>query len=54
MSASEFDQLISRNGVLMAGRFGPDWTVAEHSARARSWRARPRWRWRTGSARRSP
>ena len=26
---SEFDELVSRRGVLMAGRFGPDWRVAE-------------------------
>jgi roadblock/LC7 domain-containing protein len=26
---SEFDELVSRDGVLMAGRFGPDWRVAE-------------------------
>jgi len=26
---SEFDELVSRPGVLMAGRFGPDWRVAE-------------------------
>ena len=26
---SELDELISRHGVLMAGRFGPDWRVAE-------------------------
>ena len=26
---SEFDELVSRHGVLMAGRFGPDWRVAE-------------------------
>jgi roadblock/LC7 domain-containing protein len=25
----EFDGLVSRDGVLMAGRFGPDWRVAE-------------------------
>ena len=29
MPMSEFDELISRHGVLMAGRFGPDWRVAE-------------------------
>jgi len=27
---SEFDQLVARPGVLMAGRFGPDGRVAEH------------------------
>ena len=26
---SELDELVSRHGVLMAGRFGPDWRVAE-------------------------
>ncbi|MGO9221424.1 MAG: DUF2173 family protein [Streptosporangiaceae bacterium] len=26
---SEFDELVSRPGVLMAGWFGPDWRVAE-------------------------
>ena len=26
----EFDKLVSRHGVLVAGRFGPDWRVAEH------------------------
>jgi roadblock/LC7 domain-containing protein len=26
---SELDGLVSRDGVLMAGRFGPDWRVAE-------------------------
>jgi roadblock/LC7 domain-containing protein len=29
---SEFDELISRKGVLVAGRFGPDWRVAEHKS----------------------
>jgi roadblock/LC7 domain-containing protein len=27
---SEFDELVARRGVLMAGRFGPDGRVAEH------------------------
>ena len=27
---SEFDELVARPGVLMAGRFGPDGRVAEH------------------------
>jgi hypothetical protein len=26
---SELGGLVSRDGVLMAGRFGPDWQVAE-------------------------
>ena len=26
----EFDELVSRHGVLVAGRFGPDGRVAEH------------------------
>jgi roadblock/LC7 domain-containing protein len=30
---SEFDELVSRHGVLMAGRFGPDWRVAETSTK---------------------
>jgi roadblock/LC7 domain-containing protein len=27
---SDFDELVARPGVLMAGRFGPDGRVAEH------------------------
>ena len=30
---SELDELVSRHGVLMAGRFGPDWRVAETKTR---------------------
>ncbi len=26
---SEFDELVSKSGVLVAGRFGPDWRVAD-------------------------
>ena len=29
---SEFDDLVSRKGVLVAGRFGPDWSVAEQKS----------------------
>ena len=29
---SEFDELVSRKGVLVAGRFGPDWRVAEQKS----------------------
>jgi roadblock/LC7 domain-containing protein len=29
---SEFDKLVSRDGVLMAGRFGPDGRIAEHKS----------------------
>jgi roadblock/LC7 domain-containing protein len=29
---SEFDDLVSRRGVIMAGRFGPDGRVAEHKS----------------------
>jgi roadblock/LC7 domain-containing protein len=29
---SEFDALVSRKGVLVAGRFGPNWRVAEHKS----------------------
>ena len=28
----EFDELVSRHGVLVAGRLGPDWRVAEHKS----------------------
>jgi roadblock/LC7 domain-containing protein len=31
---SEFDELVSMDGVLMAGRFGPDWHVAEYKRKA--------------------
>jgi roadblock/LC7 domain-containing protein len=31
---SELDELVSRHGVLMAGRFGPDWRVAETKSAA--------------------
>jgi roadblock/LC7 domain-containing protein len=27
---SALDELVSLDGVLMAGRFGPDWQIAEH------------------------
>jgi roadblock/LC7 domain-containing protein len=30
---SQFDDLLSRDGVLMAGRFGPDGRIAEHKSR---------------------
>src|SRR5215475_5324437 len=30
LEMSEFDELVARPGVLMAGRFGPDGRVAEH------------------------
>jgi roadblock/LC7 domain-containing protein len=33
MSTSEFDQLLSQDGILMAGRFGPGWTVADHKCK---------------------
>ena len=29
---SEFDKLVSRPGVIMAGRLGPDGRVAEHKS----------------------
>ena len=29
---SEFEELVARDGVLLAGRFGPDGRVAEHKA----------------------
>ena len=29
---SEFDELVKRRGVIMAGRFGPDGRVAEHKS----------------------
>lgn len=29
---SEFDELVSRHGVIMAGRLGPDGRVAEHKS----------------------
>jgi roadblock/LC7 domain-containing protein len=29
---SEFDELVSRDGVIVAGRVGPDWRVAEHKS----------------------
>jgi roadblock/LC7 domain-containing protein len=29
---SELDQLVSREGVLVAGRFGPDWRVADQKS----------------------
>lgn len=30
---SEFDELLSRDGVVMAGRFGPGWRIADHKSR---------------------
>jgi roadblock/LC7 domain-containing protein len=30
---NEFDKLVSRPGVLMAGRLGPDWRIAEHKSK---------------------
>ena len=29
---SEFDELVSCDGVVVAGRFGPDWQVAQHKS----------------------
>jgi len=29
LKMSELDELVKRRGVLMAGRFGPDWKVAD-------------------------
>ena len=34
---SEFDELVSRKGVLVAGRFGPDWSVAEQKSASLAW-----------------
>jgi roadblock/LC7 domain-containing protein len=31
---SEFDDLIKIDAVLMAGRIGPDWRIAEHKSKA--------------------
>jgi len=31
---SELDDLVAIDGVLMAGRFGRDWTIAEHKSKA--------------------
>ena len=30
---SKFDELIARDGVLLAGIFGPDWRIAEHKSK---------------------
>jgi hypothetical protein len=30
---SEFDDLVAIDGVLMAGRFGRDWSIAEHKTK---------------------
>lgn len=30
---SESGKLVSRHGVLVAGRFGPDWRIAEHKSK---------------------
>jgi roadblock/LC7 domain-containing protein len=30
---NEFDELVSHDGVLFAGRFGPDWSLAEHKSK---------------------
>jgi roadblock/LC7 domain-containing protein len=32
LAMSEFDELVSRDGVIVAGRFGPDWRIAEHKS----------------------
>jgi roadblock/LC7 domain-containing protein len=29
---SEFDELVSLDGILMAGRFDPDWRIAEYKS----------------------
>lgn len=29
----EFDELIARDGVLLVGRVGPDWSIAEHKSK---------------------
>jgi roadblock/LC7 domain-containing protein len=29
---SEFDELVSLDGIIMAGRFDPDWRIAEHKS----------------------
>jgi roadblock/LC7 domain-containing protein len=31
---SEFDDLVALGGVLIAGRFGRDWSIAEHKSKA--------------------
>ena len=31
---SELDDLVAIDGVLMAGRFGRDWSIAEHKSKA--------------------
>jgi roadblock/LC7 domain-containing protein len=30
--SSEFDELVARDGVIVAGRLGPDWHIAEHKS----------------------